>query len=162
MAWWNPLSWFASYDPKTATAAQVLDRVDVIEDGKQESVEVLRDAVEAGDKYLFEVQMLAGTGEIIYVVPFGEGKMPLQAGDRVSPFVVTKVLLTLVEAARLKILSKFHGGDGLAKTAEDIKTETPAEPLLSAPTFFDPEALETAKPDQVLTAKPIKDESLGV
>ena len=152
MAWWNPLSWFASYDPKTATAAQVLDRVDVIEDGKPESVEALRDAVEAGDKYLFEVIALEKSGEVLHIVPLGETSSPLGLSDRKPPFEAIKALLTLEEAARLKELSKSAGGDGLAKTSEEVAAEKPPEPMPAPAALFNAEALARAKPDQVLKA----------
>jgi len=154
MAWWNPLTWFTSYDPKTATAAQVLKQVDVIEDGKAESVQAIDDAIAAGDKYLFEIQTLLATGEVVYVVPMGEDRSPLCASDRKPPFAVIKALLTLDEAARLKTLSKAGGGDGLAKTPEDIQVETPApapEPVIAS-SLFRAEMLEKARPDQVVKA----------
>ena len=152
MAWWNPLTWFAGYDPKTATAAQVLDRVDVIEDGKPESVEALRDAVEAGDKYLFEVISLEKSGEVLHIVPLGETSSPLGLSDRKPPFEAVKALLTLEEAARLKELSKSAGGDGLARTAEQVAAETVIEAPAPVAVPFGAEALARARPDQVLKA----------
>ena len=152
MTWWNPLSWFAGYDPATAKAADVLDQADVIEDGKAESVQVLLDGAAAADKYLFEVQTLEKTGEVVNILPFGEKQTPYCISDRGPKFVMVKALLTIEEAARLKVLAKARGGDGMAKTADDLAAEAPPpEPVdLPASAHFTPEALAIARPDQVL------------
>jgi hypothetical protein len=163
MAWWNPLSWFSKevLDPKTATVAQVLESVKVREEGVEETVDEVKDGVAPADKYLFEIQTILATQELVRIAPKGDDRNPWGLSDRKPPFEIRDVLLTLEEAARLLDLSKSHSGDGLAKTAAEVLAKSPPPPAPPMPpeAKFSAAALEKARPDKILAAKI---EDLGV
>lgn len=156
MAWWNPFSWFG------AKEAEVIEAVALVEDGADLVAEAIKDGVAPENKYLFLVQVVAATGEVIDLLPLVGDRHPFGFSGGEPPLAIKKVLLTLDEAKRLKELSRVSGGNGTDKNQEDIKAETPppAPEPVSAEAVFGAASLQKARPDEIKLAA-IKEEGLG-
>lgn len=129
-----------SGDP--AKRAAVLDGPSLVELGQKQFTKARKQKGSPANHYLFVVQFLARTKEVQHIEP-----MRRDQPNRPYSTAVCAALLTLEQASRLRLVSRAAGGDGFAKTAEELFGGTPL--MLTPIQLFGAEDLDAARPEKV-------------